>query len=219
MIGVLFPSKYEAVDFLAHLNNAMTYRMERGFPCTIGELERKTVSVGIIGMGRPHAARRAELFIDKVEPKTLYLAGFAGGLNPGLQRGSVHITDKVQTIHTAEELVGTPEAKRALHAASGCDIVDMESADIAALAAAKSIPLKIVRIVSDSAEEAVPAELLAKGYDQQRGRQTPLRMAAHLATHWADIGRLRRFLAPLPQVRKELAAALLAEITGKQGGR
>lgn len=212
MIGVLFPSKYEAVDFLAQLNNAMSYRMERGFPCTIGELGRKTVSVGIIGMGRPHAARRAELFIDKVDPKALYLAGFAGGLNPDLKRGSVKVARDASAIYTADGLIDSGARKRELFAASGCDIVDMESADIAALAIAKELPFTIVRAVSDAAEDALPSRLLAKGYNQQAGRVTPLRMALHLATHWGDIGRLRRFLVPLPQVRKALTEALNKEL-------
>lgn len=214
MIGVLFPSSYEAVDFIAGLSNAMRYRMERGFPCTIGELGRKSVSVGIIGMGRPHAARRAELFIEKVEPKVLYLAGFAGGLNPELKRGDVHVARDVATIHTADQIICTAAQKHAIFMQNGCEIVDMESADIAALAAARGLPLTIVRAVSDTAADDVPAALLAKGYDQQRGRETPLRMAAHLATHWGDIGQLKRFLSPLPPVRKALAAALVKEISG-----
>lgn len=216
MIGVLFPSKYEAAEFLKALGNAMAYRMERGFPCTIGELGRRTVSVGIIGMGQPHASRRAKLFLEKVEPKVLYLAGFAGGLNPVLGRGQVRVVsaaDAPSVIHTTDGLVQTPEQKRECFERSGCDIVDMESAHIIAVAAAAGVPLTIVRAVSDTAADSVPGKLLANGYDQQRGRETPLRMAAHLATHWGDIGRLGAFLKPLPQVRAELTKALIAEIS------
>lgn len=215
MIGVLFPSKYEAVDFLAQLHNAMNYRMERGFPCTIGELGRKTVSVGIIGMGRPHAARRTELFIEKVEPKVLFLAGFAGGLDPALRRGDVHVTKDPATIYTSEGLISTAAQKREVFEQSGCAIVDMESADIAAVAAAKELALTIVRAVSDAAADGIPSRLLSMGYDQQRGRETPLRMAVHLATHWGDIGRLKHFLAPLPAVRKTLTATLVEAINTK----
>lgn len=218
MIGVLFPSKYEAVLFLGRLNNAMAYRMERGFPCTIGELHRKTVSVGIIGMGRPHAARRADLFIEKVKPKRVLLAGFAGGLNPQLRLGDIRIahgdepTAFVNQIYTAHELVSTPEDKRRAYEKSGCDIVDMETDDIARVAQAHGVPLTVVRAISDTADELLPGELFALGYDQARGKSTPLRMALHLALHWGDIKRLKRAMAPLPPVREILTAALMEEI-------
>ena len=63
------------------------------------------------------------------------------------------------SLATSVEVLATPGAKAGLRARTGAGAVDMESAAILRRAAAAGIPALVVRAVSDTADEAVPAAL------------------------------------------------------------
>jgi len=113
--------------------------------------------------------------------------GLAGGLSPELQAGTCVVgstilagtarftTDRdwarnlLQAIPGAVHggIVGVhapiahPDAKRALHAGTGAMAVDTESHVVASVAAARGIPMAAVRVITDSAQYALPQCALA----------------------------------------------------------
>jgi adenosylhomocysteine nucleosidase len=115
-------------------------------------------------------------------------AGVCGGLDPALRVGDLVLPDGVVSdagvrlpvtgstaqrtaaaggasprggvMLTSSRIVGTPEAKAALRAATGAVAVDMESAAILEAAAARGCSSLVVRAVSDDAREALPEELM-----------------------------------------------------------
>ena len=52
-------------------------------------------------------------------------------------------------------------------------------------------------------------EILGHGYDYERSRETPWRLAGYLLTHPHKIFRLKRFVEPLAGVRKKLTRFLV----------
>lgn len=216
MLGVLFPSHFEGETFLKAMSDKAPARLEVNLPTWLGKLEGREIAVGVIGMGPPHCASRAEAFIRYYQPTQLILAGFAGALDPNLKRGEVIINRGEGNIHTANDVIATAEDKARLLRETGAPLVDMESAHVAAVAEKHNLPLTVIRAVSDLASEAVPVDILQHSYDQPRGVTTPVKLGLHLATHWGDIPRLMRFLKPLSAVRRGLTGVVLGEVRRQQ---
>lgn len=212
MIAVAIPSAYEAGPFVQNLQNRKGFRVGalRGIRGTLGG---KTIVVGLIKIGQPHAATLTELLLKKFKPEHLILAGFAGGLDPELPRGKVvccHGEGWQGLIHTATEVVATPEDKARLWEETGCWVVDMECEAVAAKAAEAGVSFSVLRVVSDTAGDAVPNGVLSRGYDQKRGKETPLRLGWYLCRHPSAIGVLMGFLRMTEPSRIALAEALIA---------
>ena len=137
------------------------------------------------GVG-PEAARRAALALPPVPIDAAILAGYAGGLQPGLAPGTLVVADPL--LDAGDHIVPTPLAealaetargaglacvrgalvtlgrvfeapseKAWIHAAHGAIAVDMESAVLAAVLSERGVPAAAARVVLDAAEEAVPA--------------------------------------------------------------
>jgi adenosylhomocysteine nucleosidase len=145
------------------------------------------------GIGADAAARAARLLIDGHRPRLLVSAGFAGGLDPALARGalvrptlvvdeagggalplalvSAAETTAPLTICTVRRIVRSPDEKRALAAASGAALVDMETHAVARVAAAAGLPCAGVRVVSDDATQALPREVAALAAPQSALRR------------------------------------------------
>ena len=113
-------------------------------------------------------------------PDVLVSAGACGALAPSLATGDLvvpeaivshdgsrHATDalpglaRAGTLLTVAEVVESPGAKSRLWMETGAAAVDMESAVIVAWARSRGIRAAVVRGVSDSATDAVPADLAA----------------------------------------------------------
>ena len=108
--------------------------------------------------------------------------GIAGGLAHGLRPGDIRVASRIiapsggvlqpdrrwtETLAArlkaptadfvgVDQPVMDPEGKAALHRETGADLVDMESYIVAQAAAAYGRPFAAVRVVSDSAERALP---------------------------------------------------------------
>lgn len=234
MILVLIPTRHEADDFINRLTDRRLSKPDGGGRIIEGKLHGRIVSVAEIGMGGSVAAKRTAITLASVKrPEVVWLAGYGGGLDPTLKRGDIALWERtadalppaaplpshrrVKWIHTAEEVVATPADKARLFASTGAPVVEMEAASVFRILDANHLPAAAVRVISDAADEALPADLLAHGYDTVRGCETPLRMAWRLATHPGDIRRLKNFLAPLPGVRRTLADFLEAAVKARAG--
>jgi len=167
-----------------------------------GKVAERRVVWCVSGVGRAAAMRAAARLVAGHRPRLLVTAGFAGGLVPGLTRGSVVRPDRVVTaageaalpllpdtagdggharpltIVTADEIQSTAAAKRNLAASSGGQLVDMETHAVAAVAAAAGLPCAALRVISDDATQDLPAEVARL----TRPQPTLRRLGAALAT-------------------------------------
>jgi hypothetical protein len=162
-------------------------------------------------------------------------AGFAGGLDPALARGSVARPTRVMaadggrplplgdravaaplTIVTVDRVVRTAVAKRELAARCGAHLVDMETHAVADIAAANGLSCLSVRVISDDAAHELPAEIT-----RLAAPQSPLR---RLGTAVGAIGRRPSAAVDLWRLwehavvdGRSLAAALVESIAALPG--
>jgi adenosylhomocysteine nucleosidase len=137
-----------------------------------GVLELACVGVGGCRLGERAAAFQA--------PDVVVSAGTCGALAPGLAAGALVVPATVVgpagarfetavlpalpregTLLTVREVVATAAAKARLWMETGALAVDMESAPVAEWAHRRGLPVAAVRGVSDTAAEAVPADMVA----------------------------------------------------------
>jgi adenosylhomocysteine nucleosidase len=146
--------------------------------------------VAVSGMGCAAAAGAAQALAD-AGAKGLVSWGMAGGLDPTLSAGTICLPTIVldaaggsfSTEHHWREAVGaaiaarrrvvdgtlltTPQAlhdiagKAAAFRATGAVAVDMESAAVAEVAAKRRLPFLAVRVIVDTAGDALPGSVLA----------------------------------------------------------
>lgn len=148
-------------------------------------------SLGMVsGMGRVAAAAAARRLIE-AGAGALMSWGLAGGLDPALAAGRIVLPDEVIApegavlatsrpwreqlqeaiaasqpvcggrLLTYKEVIGTPEEKLSAWRRTGAVAVDMESHAIAEIAAQHRLPFLAVRVVVDSADDALPPVAVA----------------------------------------------------------
>jgi adenosylhomocysteine nucleosidase len=108
--------------------------------------------------------------------------GVAGGLNPALAPGTIVIPARILTatrtyttdpaltarlggprhlLYAGTEIIATCAEKLQLHAVTGADAIDLESAAVAAVAAKHALPFAAIRAILDPASESLPQAALA----------------------------------------------------------
>lgn len=129
------------------------------------------VRVVISGIGKVKAKKCIDKLLEKSRPHCVVNSGFAGGLNPKLQVGTVvyKTTEKdtsffdksgavAAKFFCSEEVVTSVEKKSALYFKTGADVVDMESEIIFEACYEKKIPCYIIRVISDDFNDAMPVD-------------------------------------------------------------
>jgi adenosylhomocysteine nucleosidase len=102
----------------------------------------------------------------------------------------------------APRLLASPAAKTELRLATGAAAADMESAAVAAVAAAAGVPFLAARVVLDDARLGVPASLRRAFGPGPASRAAWLPVAAH-PREWFAVARLARaFLAARHSMRR-----------------
>ena len=165
---------------------------------------RGTLRVASVGLRAGLLGSRWTALVSSSEHPLVVSAGVCGGLDPALRAGDLVLPDgalnevglrlpitgsvvqraaaagnapaRTGWLVTSSRLVGTPEAKAVLRAATGAVAVDMESAVILEAAAARGCSSLVVRAVSDDARETLPVELVRLMGDD--GRLRPSRALA-----------------------------------------
>ena len=173
--GIVFAVDIEA-DAFARLATDQREIQAAGLVVHEATIGGRRVAWAVGGVGSAAATRAARLLVAGHRPQLLVSAGFAGGLDPTLPRGSVvrptrvvsadhqaHVLGLLAppdappvTICTAERIVRTPAEKRDLAARTGAAVVDMESFAVAAVAREAGLPCAGVRVVSDAADDELP---------------------------------------------------------------
>ncbi len=191
-------------------------------------LEGRAISVVICGVGGARAAETLAPVLDRLRPDWALLAGWAGALTTDLDIDQCVVVTQVhrdqpgvspETLpvlpDSVPELLGSSGfrfgegitvdrmiCRRAdrerLHRESGASVVDMETHDVARLMRERSIPLMVMRIVSDPADESI-------GVDFDRIPEGRVLRAAYFAAHPGEYQRLRELKARLGRTAERLA--------------
>ena len=190
-VAIVFALAVEADAFERLVEDRRETRGAR-FTFSTGVAAGRRIAWCISGVGRVAAAAAARQLIDGHHPRLIISAGFAGGLDPTLQRGiavrpNVAVLDHASqpitlaapsgptasaplTIVTVDSVAATVEMKRGLAARTGGQLVDMETFAVAEVAAEAGLPCVAVRVISDDAQETLPGEVAALS-----APQSPLR--------------------------------------------
>ena len=149
------------------------------------------------GIGAKAAAAAAERLLASGEIKLLITAGIAGALTPGAEIGQVMLPSVVLDETSGQRYktcsrhpgilvtaasVADSAAKQALRQRTGADLVDMEAAAVAAVAAAHQVPFLAVKAISDTLEQRLPP--LHRFVREGRFRTPAFLLWAALRPHW-----------------------------------
>lgn len=177
--GVVFAMDTEADAFESRVSERKE-TLASGHSFHEGTIAGRRVAWVVSGAGIDRAARACRLLIDGHRPGLIVSAGFAGALTERLARGrvvnpgrafridhdSIDLAPAVAaapppqfSILTVDHIVCTATEKRALAAASGVDLVDMETWGVARVARDVGLACVGLRVVSDSAAEELPREM------------------------------------------------------------
>ena len=179
-VGVVFALPLEA-DAFARLVADQVETRGGGMTFREGTIGGLSIAWCVCGVGRERAAWATELLLDGHRPRRVISAGFAGGLDETIPRGSLvepgaarresdpaplplatagrNPAQPRPLILTLDRIARTPAEKAALATATGAALVDMETFAVAEVAAAAGIPCHGLRVVSDSATDELPADL------------------------------------------------------------
>ena len=175
--GIVFAVPIEADAFARRATDTVTMEAA-GLTCFEGLVAGRRVAWCVGGIGRQQVARATRLLVDGHRPCALVSAGFAGGLTAAFSRGAVvrpaaargersdatilslsGAGQRGAVIVTIDRIVRTPAEKAALAAATGADLVDMETLAVAEVARESLLPCHAVRVISDAAGDELPAEV------------------------------------------------------------
>jgi len=180
LAGIVFAVPVEADAFQRRVSG-QTETITEGLTFREGRLAagaEPKVAWCVGGVGEEPAARAARLLIVGHRPRLMISAGFAGGLAPGIARGSlvrpagvcgpsaahepmplVGGDEQGLMLVTVDRIVRTAAEKRALAAATGAALVDMETLAVARAAHSEQLACRGLRVVSDAADDELPPDL------------------------------------------------------------
>ena len=180
------------------------------------------VRILLTGIGSRRAEHAIRQALDAEKPGLVLSCGFAGGLRPDLETGTVlfdaagrpELAAPLKTaggqpgrFHCAERVASSAKEKAALRASTGADAVEMESQIIATICRERNVPCAIVRVVLDTAGEDLPLDFNALMGAHQKMNYGKLAIAVVKAP--SKIGALLRL-----QKQSRAAAEKLAEVLG-----
>src|SRR5271170_6401024 len=108
-VGIVAAMPMEVGDLIGGLKKVYKYQSV-AVPVIEGEYAGKIIAVAIGGMGRPAAARAADVLIAGHRPRWLISAGFAGALNPAYARNDLIVAHEVIDRHGNSHPVDPPPA-------------------------------------------------------------------------------------------------------------
>ena len=231
MIAVTFALPAESSAFIRLLKG-----VKRDGALLLGNIERRTPNVEHrtrqlcvlhTGVGAAKCAERVEHFLHTEKPKLLIASGFCGGTNDELQPGDLVIAEnasnpellqeareilsgaRVGKIHSADRIIDPAADRYAIGREHGAIAVDMETETIARLCAAESIPILVLRVVSDSPAAPFPAPPNVL-FDIEKQRTDFSLLLSYIARNPASAISLAQFSKQIASAKGKLADALIA---------
>ena len=227
MIAVTFALPDESGVFLKPPGDLR--RVSGGpLPVYIGTVGEIKIAVLHTGVGPESAAGRLQAFIAEHHPTIVVSSGFAGGLDPVLQPGSILLAENYSTpalfesarllflddpsvfagsLTTQVDPVESVSQKSALAVQTGALAVDMETSVLAGICAAAEIPFLSIRVISDTATQRLPVPF-SNWFDAVNQKAKPGLLLTYLAWHPSVIPEFVRFVRAVFQAKKSLAVHL-----------
>jgi len=185
---------------------------------------RLLVASWVYGAMGIEAARKLERRLAENRPGVIISAGFAGGLQPGLSVGDLVLGEnfsspeivsrlslspewRVGAVQTEQAIIEKAADKRRLGEATGALVGDLETAHLAEVCAAHSVPMLSIRCVSDALDDdmPVPSEILL---NPKTYRPEPLMLVRHLMSNPKSVGPFNRLLKNAKTAQARLAHGL-----------
>jgi len=196
-------------------------------PVIAGRLGGREVVIVHSGMGMASATARIESFLEGQRPSAWIAAGFGGALEAKLGIGDIVVAENFSdpallaaisglpahrgSLVTVKNVMETVEQKKDLGRHTGALAVDMETAAIHRLCAARGIPVLAIRAISDTAGEDLPVPATV-WFDAGRQRPRPGALVWHLLTHPRWISRFVHFVRGINRARASLTDFLMATL-------
>jgi adenosylhomocysteine nucleosidase len=184
-----------------------------------GEVAGKIVALIVTGMGREAARIGAQLLLDGHRPRWLVSAGFAGGLDPALNRNAIVMANEVIDLErhryaidvavpprggegdrgpqiatgrllTVDRIIATAAEKAELRQRYEADLIDMETSGVAALCSERGVRFLSIRVISDEAGVDLPPEVVTL-----LTHSGSYRVGAALRALWQRPSRIKDFWA------------------------
>lgn len=177
------------------------------------------------GIGHAPGKRAAEAIIALYRPELVIAAGLAGGLKPQWALGQILIASEVIDSGTGQHfaaldgsgivvssriIAGVAEKRRLAAAYPEADVVDMEGAAVAEVAAGHGLPFMAVKAVSDNLEFDLPP---LNPFVDAEGRFQTLRFTIWAAVRpqwWPKIAHLKRISDTGAQALAELLKTIIS---------
>jgi adenosylhomocysteine nucleosidase len=220
MICFAFPLAHEARELLKDCTRKESFSIGQ-LPCTMGNLGERSVLITQVGMGQELAEENTQAIFHHFRPRAFILAGYGGALTPQLKVGQIIMSANYTSEEvlpflrllsgfdfagfcTSDELADTKEKRDRYSRKSHHQVIEMETAAVADVVRARSVPFIALRVISDDYQQVLPTRALAAGFDAREGRATPFRLLGHLALHPGDISPFRKFVSGLGPARHNL---------------
>jgi len=205
---------------------------------SLGEVRLVTLATGD---GGERARRGLTDLLSQVELEAVIVIGIAGGLSADLEVGDVVAASRVTngsgdvpppdrrllsqalelpgvtdgSIHSHSEIAIDPVAKLRLWQQAGsrvAQVVDLESASYARVAAARQVPYAAIRAVSDSSAEALPLDF--NRFRKRDGSSDRFRVSRYALLHPSIVPELMQLRERLQHCARRLAS-LVEEIVNR----
>jgi hypothetical protein len=224
MICYAFPVAHEAQHLLKKCTQQETFSIGT-LPCTLANLGGRQILIVQIGMGQAQSSENTKKVFKYFRPKAFVLAGYGGALVAPLKLGQVLVSSNFSSEEllpflrllsgfdfanfcTADEIAGSPEKRDWYAQSMKAQVIDMETASVAAVVQTREIPFLAVRVISDEYKTVLPAGALAAGYDSIGNRATPFRLFKYLIFHPREFTPLKVFIQNLSVARGVLTTFL-----------
>lgn len=228
--GVIF---FAVPEEAGPFRNAWNRTTGRAFVRQSGQIWRHgNWEVRVTGMGTRRASADATEALDGRSVRWVITAGFAGGLDPTLSRGTVgydadpgfpalvrltSVGARALTFHESRRVLVTPDAKAQVYRQTGCQAVEMESTTIRRICRERGVSSATVRVISDAADEALPLDFgaLMKPDDSLDF----FRLALTLAKSPGKVPELMKFQRRVSAAADRLASVLVAVLQQAAHGK
>lgn len=181
-IGIVAALPIETGELVDRLTKVRKYKSQ-GITVLEGEHNGRVVALVHSGMGVARARKAAEHLILGHRPFWIVNPGFCGGLDPSLKSCDVVLPSEIVRpecdsitvpirpellpqgivtgrLLTTDQILRLPDEKKTWHGRTGAIAVDMESYAVAELCQSMNLRWVGLRIVSDTAGDELPAEIL-----------------------------------------------------------
>lgn len=223
-VGILFAVPHELGSVLWRMGDVRR-DLIGGVPAFAGILGGRETVVMAAGMGEAVAGSAGELLAQVPRLSRVWIAGYGGGLDPGLRRGDVVVAPVFPSgfsppslgrgrravagniLHVSRVIGGAADKAR-LFRESGALCCEMESGVIGPIADRLGIPWGGVRAISDAASEDLPVALLDASWDARASKPTPGKLLWAMARRPRGAVAFLRFVSGLGLARENLGRVL-----------